>query len=76
MIFELAVGGPFHANQLRRQHRETGIASCNDCLGIGDRVVETWNGRRAVGGFHLLRARCRGSKRHDQASDKKKIRKN
>lgn len=45
MIFEFAVGSPLHADHLRREDGEPGIAECDDSFGTGDRVV-----RRVCGG--------------------------
>jgi hypothetical protein len=41
MIFELAVGGPFQANELRRQDREPRVPSRHNCAWISDWVVAT-----------------------------------
>ena len=39
VILKLAVGGPLHADQLRRKHGKPGIAGHDHGFGIGHRVV-------------------------------------
>src|SRR5271165_5586197 len=49
MVFELAVGGPLHADELRRKHGESGMAEGDDRLRIGDRVDVELGYRRCCG---------------------------
>ena len=42
VIFELAVGRPLHANELRSQNGESSVTHANDGLGIRDGIVEIW----------------------------------
>ncbi len=44
MVFELAVSGPLHADELRREDREARIAQCNDGLRVGYRVIGRFRG--------------------------------
>ena len=38
-VFELSVGAPLHADQLRREHRKAGVSRSYDGFGVGLRIV-------------------------------------
>ncbi len=65
MIFELAIGRPFHANHLRRQNGEARVASLDHRLGVGNRVVHP--------GSFVLRAQWRGKRENQTTREKKAV---
>ena len=40
VVFELAVGGPLHADELRRQNGEARVIDLDDGLGVGNGIVD------------------------------------
>ena len=46
-VFELSVGTPLHADQLRREHRKAGVSRSYDGFGVGLRVVCNCRRQRA-----------------------------
>jgi hypothetical protein len=49
VVFEFAVGGPLHADELRGEHGEAGVAQGDDGFGVGDRVGGLVGGVGRVG---------------------------
>src|SRR5580704_1435267 len=67
VIFELAVRGPLHANELGRQNRETCMSGSDDGTWIGNRVITAWSIRGSNPGMEESQ---RPHRHHEQATTK------